>query len=146
MSALAHREGFRRLLVPAVDAREAALIPDIEVIAVESLTMLVNHLSGVVPVEPVEHSQPPSSPAAGATDFQEVKGQEHVKRSLEVAAAGGHNVLMVWATDVLPSGPRPMAMVIASEGHDYRGDCLKIDARAIRGWEDRARIMGKSPG
>jgi magnesium chelatase family protein len=95
MAALAQHEGFRRALVPAVDAREAALIPGIEVIAVESLTMLVNHLSGVVPIEPTAHTQPPSSEAIGATDFQEVKGQEHVKRALEVAAAGGHNVLMI---------------------------------------------------
>ena len=94
MAATARDNGYKRVIVPEVDAPEAALIPGLEVIPVSSLAGLYNHLTGrktipaYEPMESLETENPP------LTDFSEIKGQEHVKRALEVAAAGGHNILL----------------------------------------------------
>lgn len=95
MAVLAAREGYRRVLVPAGDAAEAALIDELEVVPVESLTALANHLSGVKPIRPAPHAVVDLRPDRSVTDFREIRGQEHIKRALEVAAGGSHNVLMV---------------------------------------------------
>ena len=95
MAATARANGFKRIFVPEVDAGEAALIPDLEVIPVKSLADLYAHLSGRRLIEPYQAESSGLEPLFTSTDFSEIKGQEHVKRALEVAAAGGHNALMV---------------------------------------------------
>lgn len=95
MAALARQQGFKRIFVPAGDATEAALIPDLEVIPVNNLNEIVAHINGdklILPQTPVEFTD---IEIWVQTDFCEIKGQEHLKRALEVAAAGGHNLLMI---------------------------------------------------
>jgi magnesium chelatase family protein len=95
VAASARDKGFKRLYVPKDDAAEASLIPDLEVIPVDSLPELFSHLTGETRIDPSLPLDADEVPPIVQTDFREIKGQEHVKRSLEVAAAGSHNVIMV---------------------------------------------------
>ena len=95
MAALARKEGYQTVIVPEVDAAEAALIPNITVIPAPTLNALYDHLSGMTPLAPAAPLDHHPENVLVETDFSEIKGQEHVKRALEVAAAGGHNVLMI---------------------------------------------------
>jgi magnesium chelatase family protein len=94
MAVLALERRLARIFVPAEDAAEAALVEGLQVYAVESLTGLVNHLSGAVALNPTAHRKPKATLMPAVVDFSAVRGQENVKRALEVAAAGGHNLIM----------------------------------------------------
>ncbi len=89
------REKVDALLVPAANAREAAAIADVQVVAVSALREAVAVLNGETPPSRVPPSCPGAPPASDDVDFADVRGQAHAKRALEVAAAGGHNMLLV---------------------------------------------------
>jgi magnesium chelatase family protein len=96
MVAVAADRGMRRAFVPAIDAQEAALVHGIDVYPVRNLAELVRHLQGFEPITPVETvtAIPYQEHHGALVDFSDIRGQEHVKRGMEVAAAGSHNLIM----------------------------------------------------
>ena len=97
MAVLARASGRRSLLLPRVTAEEAALVEGVAVYAVDSLDQAQRFLAGELALRPVPPPAPAAAPhpADGAADFSEIKGQLSVRRAVEVAVAGGHNVLMI---------------------------------------------------
>ncbi|MBA3869512.1 MAG: ATP-binding protein [Anaerolineae bacterium] len=99
MAYAAYQQGFERVFVAASDAPQASLVPGIAIIPVETLGQLVEHLYGLNTIKPyvLEKDTPESMSTSleGIVDFSVIKGQDHVKRALEIAAGGNHNIRMV---------------------------------------------------
>lgn len=94
----AREEGFKGFIVPKQNAREAAVVNNLDVYGVESIKEVVGFFNGTISIEPTTvNTRDEFFTHANAydVDFLDVKGQENVKRALEVAAAGGHNIIMI---------------------------------------------------
>ncbi len=148
MALQAKAEGFHTFIVPEANATEAAVVDGIDVIGVKCLSELLDYLRGIKTAEPVRVDVNALFETEGNkydADFADVKGQESVKRALEVAAAGGHNLIMIGPPGSgktmlarrLPSIIPPLTLAEALETTKIHSVAGKID--------DHVSLMTRRP-
>jgi magnesium chelatase family protein len=94
----ARKEGYKGFILPKQNAREAAIVNNLEVIGVETLSEVIDFLEGKIKIVPTiidTREEFYNAQSSDSIDFSEVKGQENIKRALEIAAAGGHNAILI---------------------------------------------------
>lgn len=90
----AQQQGIKKVILPKVNEREASVVRNLQIYGLDNLSAVVEFLSGQRVLSPVSPFQFASASSQQAVDFSEIKGQEAVKRALEIAAAGAHNILL----------------------------------------------------